>query len=537
MGVTARKECFVTIKDHKEDFPNSIKTRLINPSKPEMGKVSKKYLGDINKAIAASSKVNLWRNTSTVLDWFTNTTNKGSSRFIKFDIVEFNPSISENLLDKAINYAKSITTINDEAIAIIKNARKSLLFDLKEPWMKKGNNPMFDVTMGSYDGAEICELVGLFLLNRLSSIIDKRYVGLYRDDGLAIVKNANGPMLDNLRKKIIALFKSEGLSITIETNLTVTDFLDVTLDLQRAKFYPYRKPNNSPDYINAGSNHPSTIIKELPRMINKRISDLSCDLNEFNKAKPLYESALRNNGHNIPDFEYKRVQKNPKRSRKRSITWFNPPYNIDVKTNVGKSFICLVKKHFPKEHKLNKIFNTNTLKLSYSCTANMARVIKQHNAKILSSSDPSTTTSRLCNCRDKGSCPLDGKCLEKCIVYKAEVTTSSNNETKTYYGACEGEFKTRYNNHTKSFRLKKYISDTELSKHVWSLKDNNKDYTIKWSIASHASPFRCGANKCDLCLTEKLFIIRSDKKHLLNKRSELISKCRHKNKFLLCNVK
>ena len=98
---------------------------------------------------------------------------------------------------------------------------------------------MFDVTMGSYDGAEICELVGLYLLNQLSTVIDKSSVGLYRDDGLAAINNANGPKLDRIRKDIIALFKEEGLSITIETNLIETDFLDVTFNLATKKYFPF----------------------------------------------------------------------------------------------------------------------------------------------------------------------------------------------------------------------------------------------------------------------------------------------------------
>ena len=129
--------------------------------------------------------------------------------------------------------------------------------------------------MGSYDGAEICGLVGFYLLNQLSTGIDKSSVGLYRDDGLAAKNNANGPKLDRIRKDI-ALFKEEGLSITIETNLIETDFLGVTLNLVTKKCFPFQKANNTPLYINAFSNHPPTIIKQLLKMINKRISDLSC---------------------------------------------------------------------------------------------------------------------------------------------------------------------------------------------------------------------------------------------------------------------
>ena len=93
--------------------------------------------------------------------------------------------------------------------------------------------------MGSYDGAEICEPVVLYLLNKLSTVIDKSSVGLYRDDGLAAINNANGPKLDRIRKDIIALFKEEGLSITIETNLIETDFLDVTFNLATKKYFPF----------------------------------------------------------------------------------------------------------------------------------------------------------------------------------------------------------------------------------------------------------------------------------------------------------
>ena len=97
------------------------------------------------------------------------------------------------------------------------------------------------------------------MLYRLSTVIDKSSVG-YRDDGLAAINNANGPKLDRIRKDIIALFKEEGLSITIETNLNEADFFDVTFDLSTRKYFPFQKANNTPLYINAFSNHPPTVI-------------------------------------------------------------------------------------------------------------------------------------------------------------------------------------------------------------------------------------------------------------------------------------
>ena len=108
--------------------------------------------------------------------------------------------------------------------------------------------------------------------------IDSDNVGLYRDDGLVVINNANSPKLGRLRKKyIIATFKSERLSITIDKNLVETDFLDVTFNLSAGKYYPYNKANNDPLHIHANSNYPFSVVKQLPKMVNKRMSDLSCD--------------------------------------------------------------------------------------------------------------------------------------------------------------------------------------------------------------------------------------------------------------------
>ena len=413
-------------------------------------------------------------------------------------------------------------------------ARKSLLFENnKTTWVKKGENPTFDVTMGSFDGAETCELVGLYILKKLSVIINSKNVGLYRDDGLAVIDNANGPKMDKIRKDIIKVFKDEDLSITIDTNLSATDFLDVTFDLHTGKYFPYRKPNSKPLYINALSNHPPTILKQLPEMINKRLIDLSYNEEEFDKAKSSYQIALEESGHNTR-LKYDQCNaERGNRNRKRSIIWYNPPYNMNVNTNVGKKFLQLVRKHFPKNHQLHKIFNTNTIKLSYSCTPNMQSIITQHNSQLLKREE--RQQHRSCNCRSKPNCPLSGECLTPCIVYKAEVI--ADGEKSVYFGACEDVFKTRYNNHVKSFKHEKYKTETELSKFIWRLKNDYKPFQLSWSIAAKAFPYKCGTRRCDLCLSEKVCIIRSAPKGLLNKRTELLSKCRHRNKFIIGNLK
>ena len=109
-----------------------------------------------------------------------------------FDIKDFYPSFKESLLIKVINFAeKQGNEINEDKI-IIKHARKSLLYDNSEPWMKKDSG-LFDVTMGTYDRAEVCELVETFILFKLSLKYNKNNAGLYRDDCLAIFKNNGGP--------------------------------------------------------------------------------------------------------------------------------------------------------------------------------------------------------------------------------------------------------------------------------------------------------------------------------------------------------
>ena len=187
-------------------------------------------------------------------------------------------------------------------------------------------------------------------------------------------------------KNIIDLFKNEGLSITTETNLFETDFIDVTFDLATGKSFLFRKSNNQPLYINVKSNHPPNILRDLPSMMNKRLSDLSCNEEEYEKAKPLYETALNESGYKTT-LAYTKTTNVNNRNRARNIIWFNPPHSQNVKTNIGKAFIKLVKKHFPRVHKLYKIFNRNTLKLSYSPMSSISSVIKQNNYRVLSTAE------------------------------------------------------------------------------------------------------------------------------------------------------
>ena len=188
-----------------------------------------------------------------------------------FNIKDFYPSINEKLLWEAIRFAKLYISITNKDIETIFHARKSLLYYNDEPWVKKGESN-FDVSMGAYDGAEVCELIGIFMLSLLSKHINKNHIGLYRDDGLAILKNTSGPEAEKLKKKFQKLFKEKDLDIVIQCNLKITNYLDITLNLNDGSYRPYRKPNEETNYIHINSDHPPSIIKEIPRLIEKRLN-------------------------------------------------------------------------------------------------------------------------------------------------------------------------------------------------------------------------------------------------------------------------
>ena len=532
---------FVTLKDHKKNFETERQCRLINPAKNQIGKISKQMLQKVNKEIRESSGLVQWQSTKSALDWFKAIPNKKQKRFIQYDVCAFYPSITKALLEKALDFADSqlATPIPEESRKLIVHARESLLFTVdprsntKIPWTKK--NGTFDVTMGAPDGAEICELVGLFLLKEIRDTFPDFKSGLYRDDGLGYVSaRMTGHRLDQIRKQLIALFKFHGLKIEFEKlGKTLVNFLDVTLDLETETFKPYRKPNDRPLYVHSLSNHPPSVIKAIPKSINRRLSSISSSANEFNKAKGDYQTALQNSGYNhILEYEEPRPNQPPRRRKKSNrddILWFNPPWNQAVKTRVGAKFLGLIKDCFPRGHPLRKIINRNTVKVSYCTCKNIARTIKSHNSKIIRGKKNANKGG--CNCQQdkKEKCPIKDNCNQENVVYEAHV---QEGEEKKYIGSTI-DFKKRWYGHTGSFRNEKVKSSTTLSTHVWN-SGLNPEPKIKWSILTRAEPYQRGGRMCDLCLSEKLAISKHfNNPTYLNKRSELALRCRHRRKFLL----
>ena len=155
------------------------------------------------------------------------------------------------------------------------------------------------------------------------------------------------------------------------------------------------------------------------------------------------------------------------------------------------------------------------MKVSYSTMPSMARVIKNHNTEIVNSdsgcdrpdvTNGHTTDSTDCNCRVKQSCLLNGRCLTKSIVYRAEVREAGNDIVKTYTGLTERIFKQCYNNHLTTFRHQKYENSTGLSKYICKKKRDNEECDVKWSIVQRAKRYSNVSKRCDLCTTEKLKI-------------------------------
>ena len=250
-----------------------------------------------------------------------------------------------------------------------------------------------------------------------------------------------------LKKLIQSIFRENKLKITIQCNIKILDYWDVTLNLTDSSYRPFNKTNNEIKYIHKQSNYPPSIIKQLPLSVERRLSKLSSNEKIFNDSIPIYQEALIKAGYNHKLTYQKHDQKkdNPQQ-RKRQIIWFNPPYSKNVTTKVGKFFLSLIDKHFPPHHKLHKLFNRNNVKISYSCLPNIKSIINAHNRKILYPSP--TIGRRTCNCINIPQCLLQQKCLSNNILNQANIAQIAENpETKIYYNICETIFNLSYANH------------------------------------------------------------------------------------------
>ena len=255
----------------------------------------------------------------------------------------------------------------------------------------------------------------------------------------------------------------------------------------------------------------------------------------FSRNAHIFQEAIDKSGYNFKlKFDPQPEDPPPpkrKRSRNENVLWFNPPFNATVKTNVGKKFLALIDECFPPGNKLRKIFNRQTVKVSYCTTPNMAQIIAGKNKKVLQ--EEGGDSKRKCSCPSTKTCPLDKKCLTDNVIYQATVT-KPNNETKTYIGLSSTEFKKRLGVHTDSFKHRhKQNIQTSLSKYVWELKDQGIQPKITWKIIDRGKPFSPITGTCQLCTKEKLYIMYRQDLAELNSKSEIFNHCRHIKSALL----
>ena len=165
--------------------------------------------------------------------------------------------------------------------------------------------------------------------------------------------------------------------------------------------------------------------------------------------------------------------------------------------------------------------------------------ISSHNITTLNKSNTTNEPQRTCNCNTVDSCPLNGKCLVPACIYQGTINVT-NDEQRKYIGLSEPVIKGRVTDHMTSCTYIKYRTKSKLSQEYWTLLKSghpiNKNEDIKFEILKKSVPYRAGSKKCNLCLWEKLIIMKNEES-VINKRDEFVSKCRHTNKFMLSNFK
>ena len=165
---------------------------------------------------------------------------------------------------------------------------------------------------------------------------------------------------------------------------------------------------------------------------------------------------------------------------------------------------------------------------------NMKNIINMHKKKIINPQKANIV--RTCNCIRKHQWPLNEKCPTNNVLYQASITTNEENpKTKIYYGVCETTFKLRYANHKKTFNNIKYQTEAELSNEYWNIISANKTSNISWEILGTHKSYHQSSKRCLLCLNEKLAMALHKDDNMLNKRSKMIRKCRHINKYMLAS--
>ena len=355
--------------------------------------------------------------------------------------------------------------------------------------------------------------------SRLSVDLYPRYAGSYCQlgacgalrVGIIFIPDSYGPKTSSIQKKIIRAFKLLGLRIQIASKLKIVDFLDVTLNLNNGTFKPFSKNDSNPRYINISTNQPRSILRQIPNAINQIINRMSSCKKIFEESISRYDDALNDSGFQgrleylTPGDHNSRVKNNYGRTRtlikvgeilnnsshkkrrgknrNRKVVWFNPPFCRLANINIGKYFLHHLDKHFNRDNPLSRIFNRNTVQLSYSLTKNMYNILSNHNKRLLNEliTRDGTPDVESCNCRNKEECPLGGRCNSRNVVYQACISPmeQQSDGERVYIRISAGNWKQRQYNHKHSFSNPKHRYQTALSKYFGGLKDQGLSPQIK----------------------------------------------------------
>ena len=399
---TSNRPAFFTLKDHKPTFRQNPEIRLLNPQKPEVGRISKKLLEDICAKVKSKTNLNLFKNSYEVIDWFKRQTVRRNRRyspsFVIFDISNYYPSVTEELLSKALDWASQFTPISEKDRKVIVESKNSFLYHRNSNWTKQSG--LFNIGQGAYDGAESTDIVGLYMLSKIQHL--PLVSGAFRDDGLGISWLSPSDNND-LKDELQAIFNAHGLTLDIKVNQTVVDYLDITLDITNLTYAPYMKPGDVKNYVHKLSNHPPAVIRNLPRNINDRLCRLSANKELFKSAIPPYQEALSRAGydHKLTFYQVNRTNRSSgrrNRTRARNCVYFNPPFSLNVKTNILARFLKIIR-NFPKNNPLAPIINTNLVKCSYRTMPNMAKQVSRKNGRILN--NRVAPPPPVCNCQKR----------------------------------------------------------------------------------------------------------------------------------------
>ena len=248
-------------------------------------------------------------------------------------------------------------------------------------------------------------------------------------------------------KRISNALKLLGFRITLNTNLKIVNFLDVTLNLKKSTFEPYKKRMIHPFIYTLLQTTHSQLSNKYPHYL------IILPTLTFSTKTNTYDNTLKNSSYK-QTVEYTSPKSKPKH-RNRNIIWFNPPYNQCIASNIGNDFLNLICKHFPNHSFLAKIFNWNNIKVIYSCTSNISQIIKGHQKKIeILHSNTHLTNNATVGIKKH----VPYKTIStKNVVYRATVKT--NNSVKQYIGAMESTIKQRIYNHNLSFPSRNYSTN------------------------------------------------------------------------------